>query len=476
MLLKANKLANKLSPFFLWLSSMPTASVLIPIQGISLVLWWILGSYFGIDTYASRSIAGDDGWCTPETQGLGVHCWGDYYGPIILLGIEPDPWSGPFNPYPAAAFAPFVIAQTIGSLTGLTQAGLFIYLFAMAGSICWSVWLGTKNLESGSRILLFSALTFFSPPVIMALDRGNSVGFAVPLLVWFFLSLKNHKKLQSIFAVAILTVIKPHFILLVLFFIIRGGFKSAVGVIGLSGLINIIPFFLIGPQAFPANVMLWFTRTLSYQDYSSVTLQWPQNMSFSQGLYSTVYVISRVADANLDGSLSFIAANQGEFGLIVLGATVLGLALFRSSISDTHLGIVLVSLVAMTSGTSFYYYGVFAAPALLALMATRRSSSPPVTNADTTRRITFVLWCALIGTHIQIPLFRVWQPPGLAPDWVEATNDVFVPSTTLVGLIWIFAYLAVFIIIAQTKFKKSGLRLVHYPSYPQALISSTKHM
>ena len=447
--------AGKLSQFLAWLHSMPTASVLIFIQGISFVLWWIVGSYFGIDTYASRSVAGDDGWCNPQTHGLGVHCWGDYYGPVILLNTEPDPWSGAFNPYPAAALIPFSIAQTLGSLTGFAQAGLFIYMFAMVVSICWSIWIATKNLGTGSRALLFSALTFFSPPVIMALDRGNSVGFAVPLLVWFFLSLKKQKETQSIFAIALLTFIKPHFIVMALFFLIRGRFKSTVSVFGLAGLINIIPFFLMGQQTFPVNVIQWFTRTLTYQDYSSVTLQWPQNMSFSQGLYSLVFVISKGLNTNLDAALSFIAANQGAIGLIVLAGAVLGLTILRSQFSDQHLGIILISLITMTSGTSFYYYGVFAAPALLALMASNSKFAARGVEIDTTRRINIILWCALIATHFQLPMFRVWQLPDLGSEWVEATNDVVVTSATLVGFTWILAYAAIFGAIAWTKLTKT---------------------
>ena len=434
---------------------MPTASVLIFIQGISFVLWWIVGSYFGIDTYASRSTTGADGWCNPQTQGLGVHCWGDYYAPIYLLYSQLDLWSGGLNPYPAAGLTPFVVAQTLGSLTGFAQAGLFIYMFAMAASICWSVWIATKNLGPGSRALLFSALTFFSPPVIMALDRGNSVGFAVPLLVWFFLSLKNQKEAQSIFAIVLLTVIKPHFILMALFFLIRGRFKSLFTVLGLTGLINIVAFLFIGQQTFPANVIQWFTGILTYQGYSSVTLQWPPNMSFSQGLYSLVFVISKGLNTNLDAALSFIAASQGSIGLIVLAGTVLGLTLWRSQFSDQHLGIILVSLITMTSGTSFYYYGVFAAPALLALMASNSKLAARGDEADITRRINIILWCALIGTHIQLPMFRVWHLPDTGSYWVEVTTDVVVTSATLVGFTWILAYASIFAAIFWTKLTKT---------------------
>jgi hypothetical protein len=240
-----------------------------------------------------------------------------------------------------------------------------------------------------------------------------------------------------------------------LFFLIRGRFKSTVSVFGLAGLINIIPFFLMGQQTFPVNVIQWFTRTLTYQDYSSVTLQWPQNMSFSQGLYSLVFVISKGLNTNLDAALSFIAANQGAIGLIVLAGAVLGLTILRSQFSDQHLGIILISLITMTSGTSFYYYGVFAAPALLALMASNSKFAARGVEIDTTRRINIILWCALIATHFQLPMFRVWQLPDLGSEWVEATNDVVVTSATLVGFTWILAYAAIFGAIAWTKLTKT---------------------
>jgi hypothetical protein len=288
----------------------------------------------------------------------------------------------------------------------------------------------------------------------MALDRGNSVGFAVPLLVWFFQSLKNQRQSHSIFAIALLTVIKPHFVLMAILFLIRGRLKSTAITIGLTGLIHIISFLLIDQQAFPANVTNWFTRFFSYQEYSSITLQWPQNISFTQGLYSLFFAFSRVLNINLEPALTLLDANQSSIGLLVFVLTVLGLAITKSHISDQHLGIIVVSLVAMTSATSFYYYGIFAAPALLALMSGNGGSRARQVDADTNHRVNFILWCALIGTHVQLPIYRVWLVPEMLSYWADATNDVVVTSATFVGVTWMLAYSAIFFVIVWTKLSK----------------------
>jgi hypothetical protein len=431
------------SKFRNWILSMPTVAVLLPIQGISMVYWFIAGSYLGVDTYSSRSYPGADGWCDVASEGLGTHCWGDYYYVIFLVFSQPSPWLEYGNSYPAATLVPFIISNFLGSMTGAAQAGLVIYLGSMTLLIGWSVWVATKGLTLESRIILLSTVTFFSPALIHALDRGNNVGFIVPTLVWLFWALINRSKNQGVLAIVLLTIIKPHFAVLLFLYFIRGDFKSFAKGAFLGGTIHVLAFLVVAGDRFPLNIYDWLSRFMSYQDLTLVSNGWPQNISFAQGLYSFANLIP--GEFQNDALLKNLESQQGLIGPIVLLSLLSLIAFYRESLTDVQVTIILTSLVAMTSSTSWYYYAIFSIPALLAItqMSRRRmieNSKAETENNWASKRIDFVLWSALVLSLIQLPMYEL-----------AANKQIIVTTANLVGGFWIIAYLIVFGMITGDK-------------------------
>jgi hypothetical protein len=424
------------SKFRNWIKGMPTVAVLLPIQGISLIFWWIAGSYLGIDTYSSRSFSSADGWCEAQSQGLGSHCWADYYYPIFLVFSQPNPWLEYANPYPAASLIPFMIFNFLGSITGLAQAGLVIFLGTMTLLIGWSVWVATKGVSLELRLILFTTLTLFSPPLINTLDRGNTVGFIIPLLVWLYSSLRNQSHNQGIIAIVLLTIIKPHFAFLLFIFLLRGKFKTLIQGILLGGTIHILAFLVVAGDRFPINIYDSLARMVAYQNYSSVESGWPQNMSFAQSLYSLAYFFRGEQKSTI--TMDFLATNQALIGPIILLTVSLTITVFRLALTNVQVAIILTSLIVMTSSTSYYYYAVFAIPGLLSVIQVKQEGRGAVIDtysepAATSKRINFILWSALVLTLVQLPMYRI------------DSNDVISATTAnLVGGVWIGAYFLIF--------------------------------
>jgi hypothetical protein len=414
---------------------MPTAAVLLPIQGVSLLYWWIAGSYLGADIYSSRSFVSADGWCDPVSQGLGSHCWGDYYYPIFLVFSLDNPWLEHGNPYPGASLVPFIVTHLFGSIIGLTQAGLVIYLGTMTLLIGWSVWAGTKGLALEPRLILFTTLTLFSPPLISALDRGNSVGFIVPLLVWLYWSLRNKSENQGMLAIVLLTLVKPHFAVLLFILLLRGKITTLIKGVLLGGTIHILGFLIVAGDRFPINIYDWLARLVSYQDYTSVESGWPPNISFAQAIYSFTSLFP--GQDSSSPILAFLDDYQGLIGPIVLLSIISIITIFRQSLKDLQIAIILTSLVAMTSSTSYYYYAIFSIPALLAVTQMKFESGPSSLNGQldqtaTSQRIDFILWCALLLTLIQLPLYQLLSD-----------EIIIVTTANLVGGFWIGAYILI---------------------------------
>ncbi len=429
---------------------MPTVAVLLPLQGISLLYWWIAGSYLGLDVYSSRSFPATDGWCEPSSEGLGSHCWGDYYYLIFLVFSEPYPWQEYVNAYPAASLIPFMLTHFLGSLTGFAQAGLLIYLSSMTLLIGWGVWSGTKGVSLESRIILFAAITFFSPPLIHALDRGNNVGFIIPLLVWLFAAWINRSPNQGVLAIVLLTVIKPHFAVLLFLYLIRGEFKTFAKGALLGGTIHVLAFLIVAGNRFPVNIYDWLSRFISYQDYTSVANGWPQNISFAQGLYSFATLVP--SQFKNEPFLQDLEGLQGLIGPLVLLSILCLITAYRRVLTDVQVGILLTSLVAMTSSTSWYYYAIFSIPALLALTQMSRNEMSSTLGAKidentASKKIDFILWVVLVLTLIQLPMYQL-----------ASNKSIIVTTANLVGGFWIIAYVLVFGVLIGQKAKSKEIR------------------
>ena len=428
----------------------PTVAVLVLIQGISIFSWWVAGSYLGFDVYSSRIFLGADGFCDPGSQGLGVHCWSDYYT-VVHAAEAANPFSGEHpSLYPAAALMPFMLFKWISETSGILWLGLALYLFSMAALISYSVWAATRGQSFERRVLIFSALVLLSPAVLVVLDRGNSTGFLIPILIWLFSSVKNQKANHTIVSLALLSAIKPHYGLVALAFILAGQTKIGSKALGLGLTINLLPFFVFWPREFPNNLITWASTLLGYQEYGSITGLWPQNISFSQSIYLVSYSLDVASGGLLRPVVSFIESRQGLWGPLVL-LFILGLIFtFRKKLTLLQASILVISAVTMTSAISYYYYIVVAIPFLLILDKDSNSDAgnkveQTKTYAFGTNRINFALWVSSIFTLLQLPVL------GIAQD-----GEQIITTAVFTGGVWITCYVYILVVLAGSS-KKSPL-------------------
>jgi len=442
---------SRVKKFFIQL---PTVAVLLPIQGISVFIWWIAGSYFGVDVYTSRIFPGDDTWCQPLTQGLGNHCWGDYYYTLVFINLD-NPFLGETpNPYPAAALTLFMVFELLTTLTGIANFGVFAYITFMAATISYSVWFATKSQSFEKRITMFSTLVLLSPAVLAALDRGNSVGFLVPAAIWLFSSIRSGNTQQTLLSLALLSVIKPHFGLVGLAFMVSGRVALGIKSLCLGAAVNVFAFLIFWPRDFPSNVFTWVQVLFRYQDYHSVATLWPQNVSFAQSVYSFTYSMNLISGGIFASTLEFLEKIQGLIGPAFLTFVFLGIYVFRKTLTMTQVCILALSSITMTSAISYYYYVVIAIPFLLSIENTKPHSLELNTKKSKAGHsdgdgINLVLWLASLLSLVQIPIPWITFSASQIPIPWMSSWEVVVASGVFVGGIWILCYFVIFIILVR---------------------------
>jgi len=366
------------------------------------------------------------------------------------LNLE-NPFAGEDpNPYPAAALIPFMFFQGIGTLLGLANFGLFAYLFVMATAILYSVWATTRTSRFEHRILVLSVLIFLSPPTLAVLDRGNSAGFLVPVIIWLFHSIEKGRISQEVIALALLSIVKPHFGFVALAFIVFGRFQQGTRGLALGITLNVLPFLLFWPEHFPSNLFSWLSVFLRYQEYGSVDVPWPQNISFAQFAYVFSYGLDAILGGSLQSTLVFVREYQSLFGPLILLTVFAIIFIFRTNLTVKQVTIISISSIAMTSAISWYYYAVIAVPFLLALQKTKGSNRGKSDSCVEYRRtrstrlesVDLVLWVGSILTMIQFPI------PGFVNEDKILATGVFVGGT------WILVYGAILVILLQIRREK----------------------
>jgi hypothetical protein len=235
--------------------------------------WWLVGVV-------------DDGFCDPSIgEGVGQHCFGDYSITASIASV-PNPWDdsifgGSFN-YAAGGILLFKVLSSFELLLGIQNFGLFAYLALTILLLMVPALMIGKQAPLSQRILLAFG-TLSSLPALLAIDRGNSVGIAIPLLFLFVHFYNEGQIRKSIFFLVLSSLVKPQFSVFLLLFIFRKQWKDFFAALLLIGVTQVVSF-LAWPNAFPHSLEQAFRAILGYSNHWDLTNPDLNNTSIGQGL------------------------------------------------------------------------------------------------------------------------------------------------------------------------------------------------
>jgi hypothetical protein len=140
----------------------------------------------------------NDGWCNPISDGIGNHCFGDFYN--FMSGDIFKPWTEVKTPYPPLAILYFIPYEFIISNFGVTKLILFVHLLFLLFCVVFPVLhLNlSKRIKKGTENTVISFAMLLSAPALMAFDRGNNIVMCVPFLYLLFLKTLEKKKSAKI--------------------------------------------------------------------------------------------------------------------------------------------------------------------------------------------------------------------------------------------------------------------------------------
>ena len=418
--------------------------------GISSFMNNFLLSWLGRNPSASISFTVTDGWCSPETEGIGKHCFGDFYYPLSLAG-KGSPWSGELNPYPP--FANFIF-RIFAEIERLFQAriSLVVYLVIIATALIFPLWHLTFRLKLISKkvFCLLLPIALFSAPAGIVLDRGNIVGLSIPCLYLFFLKFFITERKYSYLYFLILVNIKPQFIIL-----------------GLVTIFTFLASFILYPSHFFSNASGWLHQLLSYQNYGSFGVLYPVNISTANSLGVFARLTGFIPLHHIGGNFPKVIGNLTILFYIILLMLVWKFG-NRENYGEVVTSIFLLPIVLIT--TSFHYY--LSVLLIFSLILIGGWLSPPFRETKLCKEITNTFFGkrfnSILSTILLISTLVPWAIP-----WNFFIHSKIYNGQLNSSVSWLISQLSLSIlviyllasIIGDLRFKRISRRHVNTPKF-----------
>lgn len=392
---KINKY-NNLDSLFLWFSS------------ISLIAFFIMAwfpGYLGIPTTEMLSGPVLDGWCAPVSQGVGNHCFGDYYYPLNFINSN-APWEAE-NPVTNSAGALLILTfyNYLSIFFDNDSLGLKVFLFS---SPIFTIALFIKSFRKFRYpklyVFLLSSFVLASSPFIIAFDRGNVILLTLPLVIILLRSYMEKRDLMFLLTLILLSFLKPQLLIFVLILLTRKKVIQPLIYLLISIAANVIPFFFFGGSVIN-NIKSYLKVLISFQDYAL-----PGQLVANISLPNSIALIERFGFSTPVSEISYIPSFISMFGLVFV---CIYLWIYGSKFDPMHNFLILTLYIILAPNVSYAYYLIlllayltFAALKYIENFSNSESNSRELNFLDsisTRSRILVLLSCILLFVPWAIP-------------------------------------------------------------------------
>ena len=319
----------------------------------------------------------NDGWCSPGTEGIGDHCFGDFYG--FFSTILKDPWGGTPSAYPPISMLYLKFGAEVMSRYPNQNFLLLLHLLLMILCLVFPIYhmWATGRIKSLQLSIALGIGILSTAPAIMVLDRGNNVVLLVPLLYLFYIKFLAGQTSKALTYGVIMTLWRPQMILLVFAFIALREWRTTAKWILYSIVGTLASFALFPWNDYGHNLKSWIKNLIGYQTYESLPSLEPANWSFANVIATVGNIFSSLSHGTmpiLGSNYAFPASGVPIVSLLFLVGT--GIVIFSRGNRGsrfTLLFIVSCLPILIPSVTYSYYLVILLVP--LTLFASLLNSS-----------------------------------------------------------------------------------------------------
>jgi hypothetical protein len=316
----------------------------------------LITSYLGLNYSESISAVVDDDWCSSKLEGVGIHCFSDFYQ-ISQFSKLDIPWLNGTPYTPISIFIMKIISNDFFISISI-KLPLFINQILLIGCIIFPFIYHWKNLNTtekySNKFLLI--IIGFSTPVLMTFDRGNSVYLLFPFMYFIFKGFLSENYMQVAMLIGLAGIIRPQMMMLVLIFLPMINWKAVIISLG-TFMVGLLASFLLFPGNLFSNAARWLQNISSYQTYTDIPSL--RNYSFANfiGLLKGSFEVMLQNKQLAEAFRPPISSNYVTIiSVIFLSISVVWILILRNKLTRFEILFICSLVTILTPGTSFGYY------------------------------------------------------------------------------------------------------------------------
>jgi len=362
---------------------------------LSVAFAWIYASYFDGNFPALLVYFGQDNNCETVTQGLGIHCFGDYSAIHFSSFFQLPQGAEVVYPLVTRIFRlPFLLIELMSGY----RIGLFVYLVTLFIAIMFPAFHMSYKQRGEPALAAMYSVAGIGVGTISCLDRGNVIGFAVPFLYLFLIKFQGGNSRTAAIFLTIATLVKPQIAVFAIAFLWQSEIRVFIRFAFRTFLLLVAPYFIFGTQSLQI-----------FGDWIRETLKWANSLPPAMN-YPTNYSFNRV--------LGVLGVNFPIFSFLLGLFFLFGLSLpyinkKREILLDDliKLGLVMILMNSIV----YVYYMVLIVP-LCALLFT----TPESVNRDRTKLGNVLPVLAILLAFATVPL--AWPSQWRIADTISSTT------------------------------------------------------
>lgn len=424
---------------------------------LSYTLNSFISSYFKTNLTEALIFKVEDGWCDTATQGIGFHCFGDFYSTMQFPLASP--WTESVTAYPPFSLVIIKLIKTMYIASNASNLVLLFFLTALVLALVFPVihLYATKRVKSLRACILMAIGLLTLAPAMMVLDRGNNLGFAVPFIYLCYVSASNGQTKSFMVISVFLCLWKPQLgvISLYLLFIGRYGWFLRWLLITTSG--YLVSFSVFGVGSLLENVRLFLKNLIAYQGYVALPSYSPSNWSFSNFILTALDVpriFGDISNLGLVNSSSIPEEIINVVPVLFLISTLSVIYWKRSHLHNLTVLTLLCLLAILTPSVSFSYYLALLIPLVVVIfygiIAANEIGESQLDNEQLLVN-TFIL--DILGTRKQLLVFSAvlltcfvswpftWGMLGVSESNPTNTIGIFWTVGLVLLVVWFFTIL-----------------------------------
>jgi hypothetical protein len=335
---------------------------------------------------------------------VGIHYFGDFLQTFDWTYIA-NPWVD----YPEfLASYPPVAVYLLKVLSPLPYFwALGIYLALMLASSVFIIWRLASSFSPIQRAALSAGLGVLSAPILMAFDRGNSVGFLALLFGLFLIGMRDEVRWLAVVALALMASIKIYPLLL-LFVFVRARWWREIATTILLGLTATLTLFFITPGNIFQTISMWWQANTAASDYWDLIL--------GDGMASMLKYFQITDQPAVDAVTMFVLAAWAPIRYIFIGLLIYVLCFSKSVSRLESIGLAGFSMMLLYSGPHNYAW-TWALPFLAVLIDDFNRMGAETKLADVWRnsKLNAAIFFGLIIVVLPLPIAVPGTQKSIAP-------------------------------------------------------------